>query len=116
MARPITMEKPLKAKEPSLLRNNGASKPSPDHSPAVNSANHDERKISSTKSYTGHDHERNHSAAAARHHSASAAEKRTALDKLLNSADVATDVDTGQPVFVHNEERHRNKQALRNTR
>ncbi|CAB3983607.1 Band 5 [Paramuricea clavata] len=110
MARPITMEKPLKAKERRRLENNGETK-APSHAPPPppNSGNHNERKVSSSKSSDGHNEQRNNSAP--RHHSASAAERRTALDKLLNSADVATDVDTGQAVFVHDEERYRNKHA-----
>lgn len=110
MARPITMEKPLKAKERRRLENNGETK-APSHAPPPppNSGNYNERKVSSSKSSDGHNEQRNNSAP--RHHSASAAERRTALDKLLNSADVATDVDTGQAVFVHDEERHRNKHA-----
>ena len=122
MARPITLEKPLKAKERSRLQNNGevkASSHAPSHAPPAppNNDNSYERKMSS-KSADGHDEHRNNSASR-RLHSASAAEKHAALDKILNSADAGTDVDTGNSVFVHDEERQRSNavpSSTRNTR
>jgi hypothetical protein len=108
------MEKPLKAKERRRLENNGETK-APSHAPPAppNSGNDNERKVSSSKSADGYDEQRNNSASR-RHHSAPTAERRTALDKLLNSADVATDVDTGQPVvMVHDEERQRNARYIK---
>lgn len=114
MARPMTVEKPLKAKERRLLEKNGesiASSHAP--SPPPNSGNHNEeyneRKISSSKNTDVDDKPRDNRGP--RHYSASSAERRTALDKLLNSSDVATDVDTGRPVVIRDEERYRNKHA-----
>ena len=115
MARPITVEKPLKAKERRRLQNNSEIK-APSHSPPKpsNISNHgnenNEPKVSS-KSADGYDKQWNNSA---RHQSASSTERRTALDKILNSADVATDVDTGHPVFAHDEQR--NASSINNKR
>jgi hypothetical protein len=119
MARPITLEKPLKAKERRRLENNGEVRtPShaPSHAPPPPPNSNNDRKISS-RSADGYDDQRNNGASR-RHQSASAIERQTALDKILNSADVATDVDTGHSVFVH-EERQRNNAvppSARNTR
>ena len=110
MARPMTVEKPLKAKERHRLQNNGATK-APFHAPpAPNDSNHgngyNERKVSSTQSTDGQEKQRNSGEARNNFAPTSAA-----LDKILNSAELATDVDTGKPVLVHEEQRNRHNAA-----
>lgn len=121
MARPMTVEKPLKAKERHRLQNNGATKATFHAPPAPNDSNHgngyNERKVSSSKSTDGQEKQRNSSEA--RNNSAPTSERRAALDKILNSAEMATDVDTGKPVLVHEEQRNRHNTApssIRNQR
>ena len=111
MARPMTVEKPLKAKERHRLQNNGETK-APSHvpPPPPNDSNgYNERKVSNSRNTDGHDKQLNNSGA--RHRSVPTGDRRAALDKILNSAEMATDVDTGHPVFIHEEQRNRHNTA-----
>lgn len=102
MSRPITVEKPLKAKDRQRLESNGKNVSSQAN---PNGENHDneynERKISTNEAPNGH---------GARHHTASTADRRYALNKLLHSSDVGTDVDTGD-VIVHDDQSNKNNHA-----
>ena len=104
-ARPITMEKPLNAKQQlQQAKNNERARnvPVSTSSGQSQSSNDDnqynERKISYSGRKTSENHED-------RRRQVSTSDKAKKLEEILNAPTVATDVDTGNPVFVDDRER-----------
>ena len=106
--RPITVEKPLKAKQARRAMNNEVAKSHAVHSgighQPQNMANAgDNEHYNRRKGSEPDDLRRNNGQPGQRF---SPTEKSRKLEQILNMPDVATDVDTGEPVFVEEGKKH----------
>ena len=110
--RPITVEKPLKAKQARHAMNNEEAKSHAFHSGSGHQPQNmtnagDDEHYNRRKGIEPDDMRRNNGQPGQRF---SPTEKSRKLEQILNMPDVATDVDTGEPIFVEEKEKHRYKQ------